>query len=150
MDAVSIKNVRPKNSDDALTRTDRAIGNAAMMIRDEPTSSGERLNNNDVRTTNSAAGRKTSVGRATGKTTSVASGNVAMKRPVATTPTTITTSVGGATIATGTAGQIEIATNGDGGKRTHGVNDRRTFVVVKMIASDNGKFAISIFAKCAG
>src|SRR2546421_7048847 len=48
----------------------------------------------------SVADRKTSDGRATGKTTSVASGNVATKRPVVTTLITITTSVGGATIAT--------------------------------------------------
>src|SRR2546421_4407008 len=98
----------------------------------------------------SVADRKTSDGRATGKTTSVASGNVATKRPVVTTLITITTSVGGATIATAMGDrQIETATNGDGGKRTHGVNVRPTFGGAKMIASVNGRFAISTFAKCA-
>jgi len=39
--------------------------------------------------------------------------------------------------------------NGDAGKRIHGVNVRRTFDGVKMIASVNGRFAMNIFAKCA-
>jgi hypothetical protein len=55
-------------------------------------------------------------------------------------------SVGDATIATATGamptgdGQIEIATNGG--------NVRRTFGVVKTIANDSGRFAISTSVKC--
>ena len=37
----SIKSARPKNSEDAQTRTDSATGNVgAMTIRDEPMSNG--------------------------------------------------------------------------------------------------------------
>src|SRR5436190_13188591 len=109
-----------------------------------------RPSNSAARTMNSVADRRTGDGRATGKTTSVASWNVATKRPVVTTLITITMSVGGATIATAIrAFQIETATNGDGGKRTHGVNVSRTFGGVKMTASGSGRFAISTFAKCA-
>ena len=159
---------KQNNQQDAQTRTDSATGNVgAMTIRDEPMSSGGwsssagkmkasvasttgKLNSKGVRTTNSVADRKTSDGRVTAKTTSVASGNAATKRPVVTTLITITTSVGGATIATAMGDrQIETATNGDGGKRTHGVNVRRTFGAAKMIASVSGRFAISTFAKCA-
>src|SRR5256885_2325137 len=110
----------------------------------------DRPNNSAVRTMTGVAGGKTSDERATAKTTSVVTGNVATKRPVVTTPITITMSVGGATIATAMGDrQIETATNGDGGKRTHGVNVRRTFGAAKMIASVSGRFAISTFAKCA-
>src|SRR5205085_7157463 len=109
-----------------------------------------RPNNSAGRMMNSVADRKTSDGRATGKTTSVPSGNVATKRPVVTTLITITTSVGGATIATAMGDrQIETATNGDGGKRTHGGNVRPISVAAKMIASVSGRFAINTFAKCA-
>src|SRR5947208_1440388 len=109
----------------------------------------DRASNSVARTMTSVAGGKTSDGRATGKTTSVASGNVATKRPVVTTLIIITTSVGGATIATAMGDrQIETATNGEGGKKTHGGNVRRTFVAEKMIASVSGRFAISTFAKC--
>jgi hypothetical protein len=89
-------------------------------------------------------------------------GSAAAKKRVETTTTTtitITTAtpmiVGGATIVTGLGAtalggrQIEIATNGDGEKRTHGGNVKLTFVVVKMTASASGRFAISTSAKCA-
>src|SRR5438045_9628972 len=94
-----------------------------------------------VRTMNSVDDRKTRDGRGTGKTTSVASGNVATKRPVVTTLITITTSVGGATIATAMGDRmIETATNGDGGKRTHGVTVRRTIGVAKLIGRGSWRF----------
>ena len=107
----------------------------------------------------SVAGRMKRNARAPDKTTSVAIGNVATKKhgeitTIATAPATMT--VGDATIATAMRAtamgdfQIETATNGDAGKRTRGVNVRRTFDDVKMIASVNGRFATSTFVKCAG
>src|ERR1044072_9506338 len=108
---------------------------------------------NSGRTMTSVAGPRTRGGPATGKTTSVAIGNVATKKRGEITITTTapaTISDGGATIATVLGDcQIETATIGDGGKRTPGVNASRTFGGGKTIASDSGKFAISTFAKCA-
>ena len=109
-------------------------------------------------TMNSVAARKKCNARAPDKTTSVAIGNVATKRrgeitTIATASATMI--VGDATIATAMRAtamgdfQIETATNGDAGKRTRGVNVRRTSGGVKMIASVSGRFAISTFAKCA-
>src|ERR1043166_7033853 len=114
--------------------------------------------NSGGRARNSVAGRKKRDARATGKTTSVAIGNVATKtRGEITTIATASATmiVGDATIATAMRAtamgdlQIETARNGDAGKRTRGVNVRRTFDGVKMIASASGRFAISTFAKCA-
>src|SRR5438067_2383680 len=84
MVADSIKSARPKNSEDAQTRTDSATGNVgAMTIRDEPMSSGGywnssagklktsvesttgKLNSKGGRTMNRVGGGKTSDGRAT-------------------------------------------------------------------------------------
>src|ERR1051326_2744666 len=112
---------------------------------------------NSGRTMTSVAGPRTRGGPATGKTTSVAIGNVATKKRGEITITTTAPApaparmiAGGATIATAMGDcQIEAATIGDGGKRTPGVNASRTFGGGKTIASDSGKFAISTFAKCA-
>ena len=53
MVADSIRNARPKNSDDAQTRTDSAIHNVGAMIRDETTTSGGNWISSGGRPTNS-------------------------------------------------------------------------------------------------
>jgi hypothetical protein len=146
----SIRSDRPSNSVARLNNNSATGSVAETMTRDVPTSNDGYWSSSVVRTTHSEA-RRSHRGISSGArtTNSDVSGNAGIRKVGEITTTAATTIVGGAT--TGMAiddSRIETATNGGDGKRTHGASGKPNSAGVKMIASVNGKFAISTSAKC--